>query len=115
MDVYSFGMLCLWVICNDTFSKPNLKGIGFMDSEKEHPKPINFNTLEYGKEELPALASQVITMMPGMDEEQKSRLKRFFSMSLAYKPEIRCSAFEELILLLGGNGYVHNKANKSRF
>jgi hypothetical protein len=111
MDAYSFGMLCLWVISNETFSESTLKAtdssevkVNSMDSWEEYPKQISLQELEYGyREELPALAYHIVTVMPGINEEQKNKLKQLFSMTLVHSSETRSSNFQELIKLLCGD------------
>jgi serine/threonine protein kinase len=87
MDAYSFGILCLWLI--------------FYNS-KEYPDRNFFDDLE-SDDKLPALAlaNQLITTSPMLDDEWQSNLDQVFNLILVHNPEDRSFDFEQLLHLLG--------------
>ncbi|KAF8535484.1 hypothetical protein BDD12DRAFT_892616 [Trichophaea hybrida] len=108
-DVYSFGMLCLWILFRD-----NLPGIPQITAEGT-PELISFDApfgrctlLEQLKNEDKVLhaAIQFIESMVGMHSEITTCLKEFFSLALPLNPEARTSDFGRLV------GFLHQKSSE---
>ena len=109
LDVYSFGMLCLWLLCKDALFKtprrpsPILKEWDGADLFTQHTEAIPGRTfLEALKAEdqMPILAHELLTLTTGLDQERKSKLSRLFLLCLASEPTDRSSDFVELLELL---------------
>lgn len=70
MDIYSFGLLCLWLLF-------------YRDGETTS-----------------TLAHQLVMEMPDVSDEQRHNLHNLFNMSLAVDPAQRCSSLGHLVGLL---------------
>lgn len=84
MDVYSFGMLCLWLLFYHSGETAHRKFYEDLKSEKA--------TL--------ILAHQLVIGMTDVSDEQRSNIHQLFDLSLAIDPAKRCSYFGELVCLL---------------
>jgi hypothetical protein len=84
MDVYSFGMLCLWFLFQGNEQYPGQNAIEGLKSN----------------DTLRVLAQQLIVTTVGLDNEQKSKLERFFNLTLVRDPKGRGAGFERLLHLL---------------
>lgn len=87
MDVYSFGMLCLWLLC-------------YHGGETAHR---DFYEDLKSKEATSALAHQLLTETHDVNDEQRRHLHQLFDLSLAIEPAERCSNFGQLVRLLAPN------------
>jgi serine/threonine protein kinase len=84
MDVYSFGMFCLWVLFYNSPEHPNRDF--FMDLKTETP---------------PAqIAHELILQMDPSSSKRQENLIQFFEMSLATEPRSRSPDIEELLRLV---------------
>ena len=102
MDVFSYGMLCLWVM----FEK-YLSGIiplpqeaywaerYFQGKEERH---LSKRILEDLKQEdkLVVLAQQLVMVEKDLDDDKKQTLEQFFSVSLTCNPDIREASLMQL-------------------
>ena len=96
-DVYSFGMLCLWVLFGNSLSDMP------QTATTETAKLISFDeSLEClkHKDEVQHIASQFVELMPELNTEDKNRLKEFFTLTVPFNPEKRTSDLAKLISLL---------------
>jgi hypothetical protein len=84
MDVYSFGMLCLWFLFQENEQYPGQNAIRGLKSN----------------DTLRVLAQQLIVTTVGLDNEQKSNLESFFNLTLVRDPKRRDMGFEQLSHLL---------------
>ena len=84
MDVYSFGLLYIWLIlyCGRT-SKYNQF----------------YEDLRAG-EGTSALTKEDVEDLGKLNKEQRQNLKQLFDLTLAFNPEVRCSNFEDIRDLL---------------
>ena len=107
-DVYSFGMLCLWVLFGNRLSsiqQTTADGVtGFISFDI----PFFFSRptlLECFKNEdrLEGIANHLLGSTPGLDvdSEYAIRLKDMFSLTLPYNPGKRTCDLERVIGLLG--------------
>ena len=86
MDVFSFGMLCLWLLF---YTLSDNKETDF------------FHDLDWGNKRLAlALAHSHITDAVGLSEESKIDLHRFFQLTLAIEKDMRTLDFRLLLSLI---------------
>lgn len=106
MDVFSFGMLCMWVM----FEK-HLSGITPLPQEAHWAeqyfqgragKDFSQNVLKDRKQEggLVILAHQLVMAEEDVDDERKQALKRFFNASLTSDANLREVDFNWLFCCL---------------
>jgi serine/threonine protein kinase len=88
MDVYSFGMLCLWFLFKETEGYPDQSDI---DEAK-----LNDTLL--------ALAQQLLMGTAGLNDKQQSNLSSFFNLTLVRDPNSRSKDFKQLLQLLDQDG-----------
>ncbi|KAF8245666.1 kinase-like protein [Wilcoxina mikolae CBS 423.85] len=97
-DVYSFGLLCLWVLFGSAHTECMSKGISFDPSTGPRTR------LEQLKDddELETIANQLIDSMPlaNFSVEHRTRLKDFFSLTVRLNHENRSSDMRTLVGLL---------------
>jgi len=103
MDVFSFGILCLWIL----FEK-YLSGIislpqeaqwaerYFRSKEESHLSKQALDDLKQG-DELVMLARQLVLVEKDLDENKKQALVEFFSVSLTCEPDRRKDSVEDLL------------------
>ena len=84
MDVYSFGLLCLWLL--------------FYHGEETQRRNF-YKDLESG-EETSTLARQLVVEANVMDDDVRNNLHKLFDLSLALDPAERCSNLGQLVCLL---------------
>ena len=96
MDVYSFGMLCLWVLFGDRLSDfpqlgANADGIAELISFDAPPflsRPTLLERLK-GEDRLECIANHLLELTPGLHVEYKTCLKEVFSLTLPHDPAKR--------------------------
>ena len=92
-DVYSFGMLCLWVLFGDSLSDvPQTTADGSAGLISFDVPFLGGPTLlEYLKDEdrLEHVANQLVESMPGLNVEYRIHLKEIFSLTLPHNPTKR--------------------------
>jgi hypothetical protein len=102
MDIFSFGMLCLWVM----FEKC-LSGITTLPQEalwaeqyfqNKDEKYLSKRVLESlkHKDKLVLLARQLVLAEQGLDDDKKHALQQFFSASLVCEPDERAAGLKQL-------------------
>jgi len=101
-DVYSFGMLCLWIVSGGipillsnteyTFDAPTGPGGGAYTALEE---------LKYN-DKLKQVANQLIDFIPlaEVNAEHRKRLNEFFSLAIPFNPAKRTSDLRRLVGLL---------------
>jgi len=104
MDIYSFGLLCLWVLFGDSlsFSAASLNHC----QDDDHAitgLPPTIVTLAMLKKtnRLQDAVREVVLAYEGITREQQSKLDSFFTLTLAEKPTARSSDFQLILKLLG--------------
>lgn len=109
LDVYSFGMLCLWLLCKDTLFEtsreplPILKEWDRVDLFTQHPEGFpgrTFLEVLKAEDQMPILARELLTLNTGLDQERKSKLSKLFLLCLTREPTDRSSDFVEILELL---------------
>jgi len=97
-DIYSFGMLCLWILFGSAQTECMTKSILF-DAFTGLRPPIE--QLKDGNE-LEAITDQLIDSIPlaSFNDEHRIRLKEFFSLTVQLNPENRASDIGKLVGLL---------------
>ena len=106
LDIYSFGMLCLWVLFFDrsqlSYSVPT--DIKLTSSWPFH----DFKLLDKMKREdtFGDFAIDLVRSVEVLPANQKKNLERLFRSALARDPAERTMNFEELASLLGHDWYI---------
>jgi serine/threonine protein kinase len=97
-DVYSFGMLCFWVLFGSAHTECMSKGISFDASTGPRTR---LEQLKHD-DELETIANQLIDSMPlaNFSVEHRTRLKDFFSLTVRLNHENRSSDMRKLVGLL---------------
>jgi hypothetical protein len=122
MDIYSFGMLCLWLLFRGTFSET----VSIPSDIFGHGRgPILF-TLPRGEQSgqnlppelksedrFPALARHLIMETASFDNEQKYGLCKFFKLCLARDPNERSSNLGVLLKLLNPDYTIKHTMHSS--
>ena len=112
MDVYSFGMLCFWVLFG---SSPDLQpppDLALLPGQYiSFDRPLDeSNRLRYlqrdSKNSLRIWAVWLVTQTI-QDSSARDLMTEFFRLSLPQDPEDRCANFGCLVNLLESNPYVH--------
>jgi serine/threonine protein kinase len=102
-DVYSFGMLCLWVLFVDSFRDiPQTTTEGATELIS-FDAPLRSRTLlEQLKDEdkLKDIANQLMESILSLSTEHKGRLGQLFSLTVQLDPEKRTSDLKQLVFLL---------------
>ena len=91
MDIYSFGMLCLWTLLVSSKSNDN-EILALLDKWKE-------------EDTIWDEARRVTESLIGLSTASKIGLQRFFDLVLVTEPEHRCSDLRELIGCLIADRY----------
>ena len=109
MDVYSFGLLCFWLIFKagssvDLPLPPDtiLENGQFISFERNQPKQ-NILQIWRKNDKLVRWISWLVREDNRFDTNTKNRLVLFFRSTLAFKPQERCTDFRQLLDLLVPN------------
>ncbi|KAL9037051.1 MAG: hypothetical protein Q9214_005866, partial [Letrouitia sp. 1 TL-2023] len=109
MDVYSFGMLCLWLLFKDALSETSRRQIPvlkewegadlFAQSVEPSPEEPILETLK-SNDQMPILAHQLLTTTTttDLDQDRRSKLDKFF-LCLSREPTNRSTDLVELLRL----------------
>jgi serine/threonine protein kinase len=101
-DVYSFGMLCLWILFGS--ANPPLNGMDRMSgiSFGAPGRLVPRTSLERLKDDdkVEYTACELIQSVSSLSDEHKSLLQEFFSMTVPSDPEKRTSDIGKLVDLL---------------
>ncbi|KAF8534369.1 hypothetical protein BDD12DRAFT_896064 [Trichophaea hybrida] len=113
-DVYSFGLLCFWVLFGNRLSDVTTLNISEGNTEQlsfeilsEHHGPTLLESLKT-QDKMVAIADELTESMPDLSDEHKIHLKQFFSLTLAYKPDDRMADIAQLVNLLIPQGTALN-------
>ena len=104
-DVYSFGMLCLWLLFGNRPSEipqttaGGAAGLISFDAPPFLAGPTLLECLK-GEGSLEHIASHLVESMPGLDVEYRIRLKDIFSLALPHNPGKRTCDLARVIGLL---------------
>ena len=103
-DVYSFGMLCLWLLFGNrlsdipqTSADGTAEWISFSAPLLGHPALLEFLKEEDKVEDI---ANHLVQTMPGLNVEYRVRLKEIFSSTLPLNPGKRTCNLARVIVLL---------------
>jgi hypothetical protein len=106
MDIFSFGMLCLWVMFEKYLSRITLLPQEAHWAERyfegEGERYLSKRILEDMKQEdeLVMLARQLVMAERNLDDDTQQALERFFSASLSCNPnqrEVNLKQFSRLL------------------
>jgi serine/threonine protein kinase len=111
MDIYSLGMVCLFVLCHSTHtwssSEPTTtipgydRPISFQSIWEERNIDV-FEDLKW-RDLLPGIAHSLVSTIVSLDPARQNSLAMFFSLTLAKKPDSRQPDCRKLIQLLNPN------------
>ena len=90
MDIFSFGMVVLWLLFYEV---------------PEYPSTSKIGPLKHQGDDLAAEARILVATNKNIDDDQKERLFRLFDLALARQPANRADNFDEILLLLGRCGF----------
>ena len=100
MDVYSFGLVCCWILFFDTISidgsvKPRARQLSTSDHSRRHAYVFleQLKSLESPEEAI----SDTISRDPTITEEQSSLLQKFLTQVLSKKPSDRPHDWNQLM------------------
>lgn len=108
MDVYSFGLLCLWVLFGNRLSDLPKVTIGErtgLVSFEEPPRRHLLTMIELLKEnkggiEMEDIANKLIDIAEDLGGQRKTRLRDFFGLTIARDPEKRTCDIGKLVEIL---------------
>ncbi|KAL8916132.1 MAG: hypothetical protein Q9172_006438 [Xanthocarpia lactea] len=118
LDMYSFGMLCLWLLFHD---KSHEAPSAYRNQYGGSTWPLkDYKQLDSMKhcDTLSEFAGLIVGSLTILPDVQKENLRRFFSLTLAREPSYRNVGFEDLTLLLGHGwlpGPVSVNVDKTQF
>ena len=104
MDIYSFGLLCLWVLFGDSLSLSAASLNHCQDDDHDItrlPPTIVMLAMLKKLNKLQDAAREVVLACKGITREQQSKLDSFFTLTFAEKPTARSSDFQLILKLLG--------------
>ena len=116
-DVYSFGLLCLWLLFGDRLSDiPQTTADGTAELISFNPPLLQLGRptlLEILKDEdrVGDIANHLVESMPGLDIKYRIRLKDVFSLTLPLDPGKRTCDLARVIGLLSQKEWVSPKVN----
>jgi serine/threonine protein kinase len=101
-DVYSLGMLCLWVLFGNHLSDIPQTTTGGTELISFDAPFGHLTLLEHLKDQdkVEHIAHQLMESIPGINDEYRIRLKKLFSLTLPLNPEQRTSDLGKLVGLL---------------
>jgi hypothetical protein len=89
MDVYSFGMLCLYILFQKRLEDSTSSLVSYLEDLKANESLLDFT-------------HDMVSKFAASGETQKTSLKAFFDSTLSHKPDSRNMDFKTLINRLGG-------------
>ncbi|KAL9042207.1 MAG: hypothetical protein Q9214_003853 [Letrouitia sp. 1 TL-2023] len=100
LDIYSFGLLCLWFLFYD-----RSHSVPAAANETVHWPFDNFDLLDTMKHEdtLGEFAGSLVNSVDSLSVNQRNNLEKFFSSALARESKQRILSLEDLTPLLGQN------------
>ncbi|KAI1198425.1 kinase-like protein [Nemania serpens] len=108
-DVFSYGMLCLWLLTEPRLSNSQLclgttSNIAFYRSGFQSVESaLELIATLKNQRLLPELVNELLVEEIGIQAQSKLMLEKFFSTTLAYDPASRCSSIQEALRFLDMN------------
>jgi serine/threonine protein kinase len=112
MDIFSFGLMCLWVLLASASVKEFPLRPGFVASQGQgicfdKSLPAELNLIEVwkrdGSKELQKWASWLPSILIPSNTDVCNRLSKFFQLALTTSPETRCTNLGHILHLLDPN------------
>ena len=103
LDIYSFGLLCLWVLFGESLFHSVASLDYCQDDQTNAGLPPTVKSLAALKKNnmLQVAAREVVLANKEITREQQSKLESFFTLTLAEIPTARTSDIQLLVKLLG--------------
>lgn len=104
MDLFSFGLLCLWVLFNEDIPQMRIP-----EDNDQAPKfenlPTEFIIIECWKfsRRLPDLAGKLVASKSTLDDSVRQRLVAFFHGTITHDPAGRCEQLDVALSLLSSS------------
>ncbi|KAI1109889.1 kinase-like domain-containing protein [Nemania sp. NC0429] len=105
-DVFSYGMLCLWLLTEARLSNSQLR-LNSTPNTALYRSDVQgaISSLELiatlkDQHLLQGLVNELLVEEPGIKAQSKVMLEKFFSTTLAYDPTSRCSGIQEALRFL---------------
>lgn len=99
MDIYSLGMVCLWIL----FKHELLKYISTLTENTKESATTGIARLQ-DEDQLPDVAAMLIESQNGLDSQQRFQLREFFRLTLQKRADLREGSVRNLIRLLDSTG-----------
>lgn len=119
-DVYSFGLLCLWVLFGNTHSGvsvttsgSNIELLSFDGPPAPHVRTLLEELKD--KDRMEDIAHQLIQTISDLSVEDGARLREFFRLAVAHDPRNRSSDLGKLVVLLSPQRSVCKYCDTQRF
>ena len=106
MDVYSFGLLCFWLLLGDSLYCPSIRlHRSQVSTNVASGMPFTIAALEMLKQSnaLQDTAGELLFAVEDLTLEQQRNLVSLFDLTLAKDPEARTSDFSLILKLLGND------------
>jgi hypothetical protein len=104
MDIYSFGLLCLWVLFGESLSR-SAASLNHCQEDGQtttgFPPTVEMLAMLKKNNLVQVAAGEFVFAKKEITREQQSKLDSFFTLTLAEKPTARSSDFQLLLKLLG--------------
>lgn len=106
MEVFSYGMLCLWVMFEEYLSakailpQEALWAEQYFQNKGERVDCLNVLQELKNEDKLALLARQLVTTEQDLDDSKKQALQEFFSASLRCRPDERAADLKQAFSFL---------------
>lgn len=117
MDIYSFGLLCLWVILGDylhlSLADPRLHPCGNQSPDDRHSTVDILATVKKTRD-IQEVARECVLACESLTGEQRSNLDTLFTATLAEDFNARSTDFQTLLKILGDDIDLGNQPRRAR-
>lgn len=106
MDVYSFGLLCFWLLLGDSLHCLSIRlhrSQGSTNVASDMPFTIAALEMLKQSDALQDAARELLFTVKDLTREQQRNLLSLFDLTLAKDPEVRPSDFSLILNLLGND------------
>jgi serine/threonine protein kinase len=104
LDIYSFGLLCLWILFRDRkiteFGDPAVT-LGEAMLGENPDATLKLQSMKEDPYSVINCALRLLQETDAIDEGDRAKLERAFRLTLSWEPANRAKSMEELVELLG--------------